>query len=94
MNRVTWNKLGPDKQREILRVTRMMAADFDVSVSKTNAAAMARMDRDGLKVNPLSQAQLDLWQGELSKTKLMGTMFDSDLYQQVNRILERSRSGR
>jgi TRAP-type C4-dicarboxylate transport system substrate-binding protein len=96
INRVTWNKISPDRQRELLRITQKMAAEFDVSVSKTNANAVAMMGRDGLKVNTLSQEQIDLWQGELFKTmpKLMGTTFDSDLYQQVNRILEKSRSGR
>jgi TRAP-type C4-dicarboxylate transport system substrate-binding protein len=96
MNRVTWNKLGPDHQREIMRVTRQMAADFDASVARTNANAVAMMGRDGLKVNSLSLAQVDMWQGELVKAipQLIGTTFDRDLYQQVNRILERSRNGR
>ena len=96
MNRVTWNKLGPDKQREIIRVTRQMAADFDLSVARTNANAVAMMGRDGLKVNSLNSAQVEMWQGELVKAipKLLGTTFDTDLYQQVNRILERSRNGR
>jgi TRAP-type C4-dicarboxylate transport system substrate-binding protein len=96
MNRVTWNKLGPDRQREITRVTRQMATDFDASVAKTNANAVAMMGRDGLKVNSLSPAQVDMWQVELVKAmpSLLGTTFDRDLYQQVNRILERSRNGR
>jgi TRAP-type C4-dicarboxylate transport system substrate-binding protein len=96
MNRVTWNRLGPDRQREITRVTQQMAADFDKSVSKTNSNAVTMMSRDGLKVNPLNQAQIDLWQAELSKAmpSLIGTTFDRDMYQQVNRILERSRNGR
>jgi TRAP-type C4-dicarboxylate transport system substrate-binding protein len=96
MNRVTWNKLGPDRQREIMKVTRLMAADFDTSVTKTNANAVTMMSRDGLKVNSLSPSQVDLWHGELVKAmpSLVGTTFDRDLYQQVNRILERSRNGR
>jgi TRAP-type C4-dicarboxylate transport system substrate-binding protein len=96
MNRVTWNRLGQDRQREILKVTQQMAADFDKSVSKTNANAVTMMSRDGLNVNSLSQAQMDLWQGELLKVipTLVGTTIDRDLYQQVNRILERSRNGR
>jgi TRAP-type C4-dicarboxylate transport system substrate-binding protein len=94
MNRVTWNKIKPEHQREIIRVTREMAAQFDESVSKTNDNAVVSMSKGGLKVNRPNQAQEEMWRAELHKAmpQLMGTLFDTSLYQQIDKILEKSRN--
>jgi len=96
MNRVTWNRLNPGHQQEILRITRRMASEFDASMSRTEASAISAMGRDGLRVNRPTQAQQQLWQREKdnSMPSLLGTIFDRTLYNRINEILERSRSGR
>jgi len=96
MNRVTWNKLTPSHQQEILRATQRMAAEFDSSVSRTEANAISTMGRDGLSVNKPSQAQQEMWISEIQNTipPLIGSIYDRDLYHRINGILERSRSGR
>jgi len=94
MNRVTWNKLGADKQREILKVTQRLAADFDISMSKTSANAVTAMTRDGLRVNKLNAAQQDLWRTEMEKAIPMLNIIDRNLYSQINQILDRIRNRR
>jgi TRAP-type C4-dicarboxylate transport system substrate-binding protein len=96
MNRVTWNKLSQANQQEIIKTTRRLAQEFDASVSRTEASAIAAMGRDGLSVNMPNQAQQDLWSSELrnSLPSIVGTIFDRELYNRINEILEKSRSGR
>jgi len=96
INRVTWNKISPAHQQEMLRVSRRIAGEFDASMSRTEASAISAMGRDGLRVNRPSQAQQDLWQAELDAAipSLVGTVYDRDIYNRINEILERSRSGR
>jgi TRAP-type C4-dicarboxylate transport system substrate-binding protein len=96
MNRVTWNKLSAAQQQEIVKATQRIATDFDASVTKTEANAISAMGRDGLNVNRPSQAQQDLWARDLQAImpSLVGSIFDRDLYNRINTVLERIRSGR
>jgi TRAP-type C4-dicarboxylate transport system substrate-binding protein len=96
MNRVTWNKLSEANQQEVLRITQRMAQEFDASMARTEANAILAMSRDGLNVNRPTQAQQEMWHSELQSVlpTLVGRIFDRDLYNQINGILERSRSGR
>lgn len=95
VNRVSWNKLSQKQQQDITRATRRIAAEFDSTMPKLVNNAITVMSRDGLKVNKPNQEQDQLWQSELNKaiTPLLGVTFDRDVYQQINRILERARSG-
>jgi len=95
MNRVTWNKLGPDRQRELAKVTQRMAAEFDSTMPKTITNAVVMMQKDGLKINRPNPAQEEVWRVEMLKTvpPLIGTTFDRDLYRRINGILEKARSG-
>jgi TRAP-type C4-dicarboxylate transport system substrate-binding protein len=96
MNRVTWNKLSAAQQQEIVRATQRIATDFDASVTRTEANAISAMGRDGLHVNKPTQAQQDMWSRDLQTTlpSLVGPIFDRDLYNRINSVLERVRSGR
>jgi TRAP-type transport system periplasmic protein len=96
MNRVTWNKLSPESQQEIVRATRKVADEFDASVVRTEANAIAAMGKDGLSVNKLTPAQQVLWSNEVKNNlnSIIGPIFDRDLYNQMNTILEKARSGK
>jgi len=96
MNRVTWNKISPENQQEILKATGKIASEFDASVVKTEANAIAAMGKDGLSVNRPNQAQQDMWSNELKNTlpSLVGSIFDRDLFNRINAILDKVRSGR
>jgi TRAP-type C4-dicarboxylate transport system substrate-binding protein len=96
MNRVTWNKLSPASQQEIVRSTRKVALEFDASMAKSEANAIAAMGKDGLSVNKPSQAQQDIWSNEIKNAAPMviGPVFDRDLYNRISSILDKARSGR
>jgi TRAP-type transport system periplasmic protein len=96
MNRVTWNKLGADKQRNIVNITQRLAAEFEKSMAKTSANAITSMSRDGLKLNKPNSTQQDLWRAEVEKAMpmLVGNVIDRNLYTQINQILDKSRNRR
>jgi TRAP-type C4-dicarboxylate transport system substrate-binding protein len=96
MNRVTWNKLSPASQQEILKATRKVADEFDASVVRTEANAITAMGRDGLSINKLTKTQQDLWSNEVKNnlSSIVGPIFDRELYNQMNSILEKARSGK
>jgi len=96
MNRVTWNKLSPESQQEIVRTTNRIAQEFDASVVRTEANAISAMGRDGLSVNKLTPAQQVLWSNEVRNNlnSIVGPIFDRDLYNQINAMLEKARSGK
>jgi TRAP-type C4-dicarboxylate transport system substrate-binding protein len=96
MNRVTWNKLSPESQQEIIKATRKIADEFDASVIKTETNAISAMGRDGLSINKLTKAQQELWSNEVKNnlSSIVGPIFDRELYNQMNSILEKARSGK
>jgi len=96
MNRVTWNKISPANQQAIINATRKIAAEFDAAVVKTEANAISAMGKDGLSIDIPDQAQQDIWSTEVKNNmpSLLGSIFDRDLFNRVNNILERARSGR
>jgi len=96
INRVTWNKISPADQKEILRITQRTATGLEAVMPKMEADAIEKMQRDGLKVNNVNQAQKQLWYDEVQKAmpSLMGNTFDAELYNKINDILRRARSGK
>ena len=95
VNRVTWNKISADRQRELIRITQKTANEFDATMPRIVGNAISMMSRDGLNVNKPSSTQEELWRAEMNKaiTPLLGTSFDRELYQRVNAALEKARNG-
>jgi len=95
VNRVTWNKISPDHQRELIKVTQRIADEFDSIMPKIVGNAVSMMRRDGMSVNKPNPAQEELWRAELNKAmpSLLGTTFDRELYQRINAVLQKARSG-
>jgi len=96
MNRVTWNKLSPAHQQNILDATHKMGLGFDASMAKTESDALSTMGKDGLNVNKITEADRAVWQTEIQRAipSLVGTIFDREIYNHINDLLERTRSGR
>ncbi|MDR1838434.1 MAG: TRAP transporter substrate-binding protein DctP [Treponema sp.] len=94
MNRVTWNKLGAERQRSIVAATQRIIAEFEVTMSRTSANAVSAMQREGLRVNRPNQAQIEMWRAEIDRAvpPLLGTTFDRNVYNQINQILIRARN--
>jgi TRAP-type C4-dicarboxylate transport system substrate-binding protein len=96
VNRDTWNRIRPEHQRELIRVTQRIGTEFDAAMPRTESSAVSSMRGHGLAVNKPNQAQEALWRAEIDRAlpSLLGTVFDRDLYQRINEILVRSRGGR
>jgi TRAP-type C4-dicarboxylate transport system substrate-binding protein len=96
MNRVTWEKLNPRYRDELVRATRRIAADLDASMQNTVSYALTVMTRDGLKMNKLNSAQETVWYTDVERVipSLLGTTFDRDIYEKINKLLKNYRSGR
>jgi len=96
INRVTWNKINPANQAKILQATQKIAAEFDAVMPRMVTNAVTMMQKEGLKVNKISPAQEQLWRDELQKAipMLLGNTFDPELYNKINDILRRARSGK
>ena len=94
MNRVTWNRISPAHQQEMIRVTQRISAEFDVSMPRAEANAIASMRGSGLRINKPTPEQENMWRTELDNTMpaLVGPVFDRDLYQQITNVLQRTRS--
>jgi len=94
MNRTTWNKLGPERQRNITAATQRIVSEFQITMARTSENAVSAMERDGLKVNRPSQAQMEMWRTEANRAMppLLGTTFDRNVYNQINQILARARN--
>jgi len=96
MNRVTWDKLGPANQQEIVKAAKKIALEFDASEVKTEANAIASMGKDGLSVNRPSKPQQDMWTNDINNTlpSLVGSIFDRELFNRLTSILDKARSGK
>jgi TRAP-type C4-dicarboxylate transport system substrate-binding protein len=99
INQVTWRKIGelnPQYQREILRVTRRIAAELDDSMQKTNTDAINTMRRGGLRVNQPTPAQEQMWFDDVERVipVLLGTTFNREIYEKINAVLIRYRNRR
>ncbi|MDR0720450.1 MAG: TRAP transporter substrate-binding protein DctP [Treponema sp.] len=96
INKVTWNRISPQNQNAILRVTRRIASEFDSSMAKTVANAISTMTKSGLVVNRLSASQKNAWRDDVQRStpKLLGTAFDREVYQKMGEILTKYRAGK
>jgi len=95
INKITWNKISAADQGEILRVTQKMTSEFEAIMPQMVTNAVTMMQREGLKVNKQNPAQQQLWYAEIQKAmpSLMGNTFDTELYNKINDIVKKSRSG-
>jgi len=93
MNRVTWNKLNASSQQEILRVTRAIATEFDNAMVRNEINAKTSMETGGLVVNRPTQAQQNVWFSDMQRSipTLIGTVFDRELFNRINSVLQRAR---
>jgi TRAP-type C4-dicarboxylate transport system substrate-binding protein len=94
MNRVTWNNISTRNQQELIRVTQRIASEFDAQMLRTTVNAVASMQRDGLTVNRPSPQQQELWRSDMNRATplLLGSTYDRNLYNRINRLLENYRN--
>jgi len=96
MNRITWDKLSAANQQDLIKATKKIALEFDASEVKAETNAIAAMGNDGLSINKPNQTQQDMWSNDLKNAmpSLVGPIFDRDLFNRLNSILDKARSGK
>ncbi|MCL2276999.1 MAG: TRAP transporter substrate-binding protein DctP [Treponema sp.] len=95
MNRVTWNQLSAANQQAIVRVSQQTAVEFDNAMARTESNAISTMERGGLVINRPTQAQQDTWRADMNNAMpSLIDLYDRDLFNRINGVLERYRSGR
>jgi hypothetical protein len=79
----------------MVAAARRLADEFEEMMPRVAANAVVSMQRDGLRVNKPTLAQEEMWRTELARVlpSLLGPVFDRNLYNQINEILSRARSG-
>lgn len=93
MNQRAWRSI-PDKYKdELIRVTRKIELELDKSVQKFEDEMLSNLTRYGLVINQVSAEQEKLWYDDAQKTlvPLMGTLFDSVLYNRIAAMLKANR---
>jgi TRAP-type C4-dicarboxylate transport system substrate-binding protein len=95
INKVTWERINPQYRDQLLRYSRRMAAELDASMQRTSDSALAMMTREGLRVHTPSPAQEQLWTNEVERVmpSLLGRTFDQNIFQKIDAVLRRYRSG-
>ncbi|MDR3146271.1 MAG: TRAP transporter substrate-binding protein DctP [Treponema sp.] len=96
INQVAWRRIPERYKPELIRVTRRIAGELDLSILELEERAIATMIRNGLTVNNLSPEQEQLWYNETERALpgLLGATFDRDIYQKIDAILKNHRNGR
>ena len=96
LSRNAWRSV-PDKYRpKLLEINKQLERELDMSILKLEADAIAAMSSYGLVTNTVGPDQESIWYTEVEKTMpaLVGTSFDRDTYNAVDRLLKNYRAGR
>jgi TRAP-type C4-dicarboxylate transport system substrate-binding protein len=94
-NQRTWRAI-PDKYKpQLIEVARRREAELDATVKGFEAEMMKTLGSYGLQLHQLTPAQEQLWYDEIGRVmpSLVGTVFDRDIYNRIEAILRRHRSG-
>jgi TRAP-type C4-dicarboxylate transport system substrate-binding protein len=84
-----WRAIPERYRAECIRRAEALAGEIDAEVSRLEADAVRIMTGYGLTVNQISPEQSQLWYAEAERGigSLLGTVFDRDLYREIQRIL-------
>jgi TRAP-type C4-dicarboxylate transport system substrate-binding protein len=95
-NQRAWSSI-PDKYKpQMIDAVRINEAKLDMEIRKLEDDMIKTMGNYGLKVNQLSPQQEQLWYDEIGRAMpgLIGTLFDRNVYERVETILQNYRNRR
>jgi len=98
MNEVTWRRIPERFRTALLEVSKRVEREIEASIANLESQAISTMLKHGLKVNELSQAQMQVWYDDTVKyeNRLVGganPVFNRDYYNRINNILVEYRRG-
>jgi TRAP-type C4-dicarboxylate transport system substrate-binding protein len=94
-NQWTWRSIPEKYKPQMIEAVRKNEAKLDREIRKLEEDMINTMGNYGLKVNKLSPQQEQLWYDEIGRAmpSLVGTVFDKNVYQRVEAILQNYRNG-
>jgi TRAP-type C4-dicarboxylate transport system substrate-binding protein len=95
LNNRTWRQIPDQYKDDLIRSTKRIEAEMDVAIQELERSAIDTMLQYGLVVNQLSPAQEQLWYDLLDRAvpNLLGSTLNTNIYNQVNAIVQRQRAG-
>jgi TRAP-type C4-dicarboxylate transport system substrate-binding protein len=96
MNQNAWRRIPNQYKDRLMAICKRMEAEIDGSIAKLEADAVTTMARYGLTINTPDPAQEAAWYQEMAlhENKLVGPIFNRELYQKIKDILTEYRQGR
>jgi TRAP-type C4-dicarboxylate transport system substrate-binding protein len=97
LNKHTWEMIPEQHRAAILRITRRIGTEIEISLAQLESDAINTMTRHGLVINELNSLQKQEWYDDLEKAipiLLESTTFDRDTYDKIDRIVKTYRSRR
>jgi TRAP-type C4-dicarboxylate transport system substrate-binding protein len=97
INKHTWEMIPEQHRAAILRITRRIGTEIEISLAQLESDAINTMLRHGLVINDLNPRQTQEWYDDLEKAipiLLGGTTFNRDTYDKIDGIVKTYRNRR
>jgi TRAP-type C4-dicarboxylate transport system substrate-binding protein len=96
LSRNAWRSIPEKYKPRLMQINKQLEQSLDTSILKLEEDAVATMSSYGLVTNTISPDQERLWYSDVERTMpaLVGTTFDAETYNQIDRILKAHRAGR
>jgi TRAP-type C4-dicarboxylate transport system substrate-binding protein len=94
MNKAAWGRIPENYQAVIQKHAKVAETEIDAQIADLRKSAFDMMLKNGLVVYDLTPEEQQVWidDTEVSVPRLVGTMFDADVYRQITDILKEYRS--
>jgi TRAP-type C4-dicarboxylate transport system substrate-binding protein len=96
LNRHAWESIPEHYRDDLIKISRRIGSEIETSLLKLENDAVQAMIKNGLKVNNVSSQQAQIWYDDMRGAipALLGSTFDRDTYNKIEKILQNYRSGR
>jgi TRAP-type C4-dicarboxylate transport system substrate-binding protein len=91
INKRTWEMIPEQHRTAMLRITRRIGTEIEISLAQLESDAINTMTRHGLVINDLNSRQMQEWYDDLEKAipiLLESATFDRDTYEKIDRIVK------
>jgi len=96
LNKHAWESIPPQHRDALVAVSRRVGVELESSLIKLEVETVRQMKNNGLQENQVSPQHLEEWYNDADRaiSGLLGSTFDQAMYNKINVILQKYRSGR
>jgi len=93
MNQTAWRRIPERHRPRLLEISRQIEAEIGGAISALDEEAIAIMQRHGLRINEPTPVQRQEWYNEINRheDRLVGTIFDRNLFGRISAVLQEFR---